>query len=55
MASRTEVLEAELEAVNLWDRIYVDNPSPDSVEKDACIARILRTVRGTKPTSIKGN
>jgi hypothetical protein len=45
MSSRTEVLSAELDAIILWDRVYIDNAAPDSIEKDACIARIFRRVQ----------
>jgi hypothetical protein len=45
MSSRMEVLSAELDAIILWDRMYMDNAAPDLIEKDACIARIFRRVQ----------
>ena len=45
MAHKLELLEAELQAIILWDRLYTDNPSPDLIEKDACIARTFRRVQ----------
>ena len=45
MAKRVEVLKAELEAINLWDHLYVDNPAPDAIEKDACFTRTFRRVQ----------
>ena len=45
MANRAEILQAELNAIILWDRMYMQNPAPDSIEKDACIARIFRRVQ----------
>lgn len=45
MANRAEILEAELNAIILWDWIYMQNPAPDSIERDACIARIFRRVQ----------
>lgn len=45
MANRVEILEAELSAIILWDRMYIQNPAPDSIEKDACIARIFRRLQ----------
>jgi len=45
MANRVEILEAELNAIILWDRMYMQNPAPDSIERDACIARIFRRVQ----------
>jgi hypothetical protein len=45
MANRVEILEAELNAIILWDRLYMQNPAPDSIERDACIARIFRRVQ----------
>jgi len=45
MANRAEILEAELNAIILWDRMYMQNPAPDSIERDACIARIFRRVQ----------
>ena len=45
MANKAEILQAELDAIMLWDRVYMDNAAPDSIEKDACIARIFRRVQ----------
>ena len=45
MANRAEILEAELKAIILWDRMYMQNPAPDSIERDACIARIFRRIQ----------
>ena len=45
MAIKVKTLEAELDAIILWDRLYVDNPCPDLIEKDACIARTFRRVQ----------
>jgi hypothetical protein len=45
MAIRVKTLEAELDAIILWDRLYVDNPCPDLIEEDACIARTFRRVQ----------
>jgi hypothetical protein len=42
MANQTEILTAELNAINFWDRMYVDNPEPDQIDKDACVARLFR-------------
>ena len=45
MANRAEILEAELNAIILWDRMYMQNPAPDSIEEDACVARIFRRLQ----------
>ena len=45
MATQAEVLKAELDAINLWDRLYVEVPAPDAIDKDACFARIFRRVQ----------
>jgi hypothetical protein len=45
MANNLERLEAELEALALWDRLYLEIPTPDTIDKDACMARIFRRVQ----------
>jgi hypothetical protein len=45
MSGKIESLKAEMEAINLWDRIVADNPDPSDVEKDACVARLFRRVQ----------
>jgi hypothetical protein len=37
-----ELLEAELAAIDLWDRLYLDLSDPPKVETDACATRMLR-------------
>ena len=37
-----KVLKAELEAINLWDRLYAEDPEPSAMEKDACVTRFFR-------------
>jgi hypothetical protein len=39
MENKIELLQAELDAINLWDRLYVEIPQPDVIDKDACAAR----------------
>jgi len=38
-------LQAELEAISLWDRMFVDNPNPDTIDTDACMARMFRRLQ----------
>jgi hypothetical protein len=45
MANKVESLKAELEAILLWDRLYVENPAPDTIDNDACKARVFRRVQ----------
>jgi hypothetical protein len=45
MANQVEILKAELEAINLWDQLYVENPAPDAIERAACFARVFRRVQ----------
>ena len=45
MAAQADVLKAELDAINLWDRLYVEIHAPDAIEKVACFARIFRRVQ----------
>ena len=45
MTSAIQALKAEQEAMNLWDCLYVENPHPDGIDKDACLARIFRRVQ----------
>ena len=40
-----EKLKAEMDAINLWDRMFADNPNPDDIDKDACTARLFRRVQ----------
>ena len=35
-------LRAELDAINLWDRLYVEMAEPTKADSDACAARLLR-------------
>jgi hypothetical protein len=42
MENKIELLQVELDAINLWDRLYVEIPQPDVIDKDACAARFLR-------------
>ena len=42
MAGKVEILKAELEAINLWDRLYAEDPEPSAILKDACVARFFR-------------
>jgi hypothetical protein len=39
---RVSQLEAELDAMNLWDRLLAQNPEPSQIEKDAGRARWFR-------------
>ena len=45
MASKVKILKAELEAINLWDRLYLEDPEPSATEKDACLTRFFRRVQ----------
>jgi hypothetical protein len=38
-----EMLEAELAAIDLWDRLYLDLSDPPKVETDACATRLPYT------------
>jgi hypothetical protein len=42
MATKIDVLTAELKAINLWDRIFMDQVDPDTIDNDACTARMFR-------------
>jgi hypothetical protein len=42
MAERIRLLRAELEAINLWDHLYVEMEEPCKIESDACAARLFR-------------
>jgi hypothetical protein len=42
MASKVKVLKTELEAINLWDRLYWEDPEPSEMEKHACLTRVFR-------------
>ena len=39
MSINAEALEAELRAINLWDRLFAESKQPDTLAKDACAAR----------------
>jgi hypothetical protein len=39
---RASHLEAELEAINLWDRLLAESLDPNQLEKDAGNARFFR-------------
>jgi hypothetical protein len=45
VASKVEILAAELNAINHWDRVYSILPHPDQIDKDACIARFFRRIQ----------
>jgi hypothetical protein len=45
MASKTEILAAELKAITLWDRIFADQKNPNAIDNDACTARMFRRVQ----------
>jgi hypothetical protein len=42
MAKRAQLLRAELEAINLWDRLYAEMAEPSKIDNDACATRLLR-------------
>jgi hypothetical protein len=42
MASKVKVLKTELEAINLWDRLYAEDPKPSLIDKQACVTRFFR-------------
>jgi len=37
-----ELLEAELTAIDLWDRLYLDLSDPPKIETDAFATRLIR-------------
>jgi hypothetical protein len=43
---RHELL-AELNAIDLWDRLFAETAEPSQIEKDACKARFFRRVQVT--------
>lgn len=45
MTNKVKLLRAELEALIFWDRLYMENPAPDQIDKDARMARIFRKVQ----------
>jgi hypothetical protein len=45
MSINAEGLEAELRAINLWDRLFAESEQPDMIAKDACTARFFRRVQ----------
>jgi hypothetical protein len=45
MPNKIEKLKAELQALILWDRLYMENPTPDRIDKDACFARLFQRVQ----------
>jgi hypothetical protein len=45
MSINAEALEAELRAINLWDRLFTESEQPDTIAKDACTARFFRRVQ----------
>ncbi len=40
--TKSRQLRAELEAINLWDRLFVEMVEPSTIDTDACAARLLR-------------
>jgi hypothetical protein len=40
--TKSKQLRTELDAINLWDRLYVELPEPSKIDRDACAARLLR-------------
>jgi hypothetical protein len=42
LAERIQQLRAELEAINLWDHLYVEMEEPSKIEGDACATRLFR-------------
>ena len=42
MANKVKLLKAGLEAINLWDRLYAEEPEPSAMERDACVTRFFR-------------
>jgi hypothetical protein len=42
MAERIQLLRAELEAINLWDHLFVEMEEPSKIEGDACATRLFR-------------
>jgi len=40
--NRTELLAAELKAINLWDEMLADDPNPPQIDKDAAKVRFFR-------------
>ena len=38
-------LQAELKALDLWDRLYAERVDPSQIEKDAAKARFFRRVQ----------
>lgn len=45
MTKKVEKLKAELEALILWDRLFMEDPAPQRIDKDARFARIFRRVQ----------
>ena len=45
MKTEMEVLEAELQAIDLWDRLFVESEEPAEIEKDASNVRSFRRVQ----------
>jgi hypothetical protein len=45
MSVNAQALEAELRAINLWDRLFAESEQPDTIAKDACAARFFRRVQ----------
>jgi hypothetical protein len=45
MTNKIKIPKAELAAHVLWDRLYVENPAPGQIDKDACIARTFRRLQ----------
>jgi hypothetical protein len=46
--NKMKILTAELKAINLWDRMFMDQTDPDAIDYDACTARMFRRVQMNK-------
>jgi hypothetical protein len=40
--TKSKQLKPELDAINLWDLLYVEMAEPSKIDRDACAARLLR-------------
>jgi hypothetical protein len=45
MSVNAQALEAELRAINLWDRLFAESEQPDTIAKDACATRFFRRLQ----------
>ena len=45
MENKVATLKAELAAIELWDRLFIETPEPNQIDKDAAKARFFRSVQ----------